>query len=220
MLVDPRDGLPFYVGKGFHSRMYHHIQEAHLPISKQDNPFKCNIIRSIEKAGMKIKYDCTFMKSSDAALKEEIRLIKKYGRRNNGTGILTNLTDGGDFGNPVQNPISQYTKEGVFVATYPSVAEAARQLNVHEDKLRRCLKGKDRLKSLGGWIYAFEGNDPPKYFHAQKKQVQKYKNGKPIKLYSSAGEAAREIKANPAQVREACKTGYKVKGFVFKYLET
>lgn len=75
----------FYVGAGVNDRAW--------KLSRRNN-LTINIIRKIGKKGVVIKL--FKMKNWKAALKEEKSLIKKYGRRDNKTGILSNMTDGGE----------------------------------------------------------------------------------------------------------------------------
>ena len=50
-------------------------------------------------------------------------------------------------------PVSQYTKSGVFVATYTSGLEAERQTGICNQNISHCLKG--RYKSAGNYIWKY-----------------------------------------------------------------
>ena len=52
-LIDPRDGVVFYVGKGFGGRMYQH--EADVRAGRGQNPAKCQRIRAILEAGQQVR---------------------------------------------------------------------------------------------------------------------------------------------------------------------
>lgn len=71
------DGTPYYVGKGKDDRWK---QKSHsVKVPPPERVFF--IIENVDE---------------QTALNEEVRLISKWGRLNNGTGILENKTDGGD----------------------------------------------------------------------------------------------------------------------------
>lgn len=109
ILVD-LNNLPFYVGVGKKNRKSHctreesHIAEARRYLSngrkrenKKLNFYKLNVICSILDTGheVRIMYDNYYDLEKDA-FKRETELIKYFGRRDLKTGILTNLTDGGE----------------------------------------------------------------------------------------------------------------------------
>ena len=88
------DGTPFYVGKGTGSRIKCHEDEA-ADLANCES--KHQMIRQIKDNGLEVRYAFIGLFSNeDDAHQEEKRLIAKYGRRDNGTGILTNLTNGGE----------------------------------------------------------------------------------------------------------------------------
>jgi NUMOD3 motif len=86
---------PFYVGKGHGDRINYH--QRLLEKGKRVNHHKNNTIRQCLK-----RFDCVprdvFARglSESEAFDLERRLIAKWGRRDKGTGSLTNMTDGGE----------------------------------------------------------------------------------------------------------------------------
>jgi hypothetical protein len=96
---DPRSNQPFYVGKGRKKRMFDHLKET---AETTQNPHKFYKIQKIrEETGFDPPITVVHSGlSNDNACKLEMELIEKYGRESNSTGILTNLTDGGDRGCP------------------------------------------------------------------------------------------------------------------------
>jgi hypothetical protein len=93
------EGIPFYVGKGGRScngyRIEHHEMEAIK--GRKGNLHKTNVIKKIWKEGLEVDYEIVlFTKDEEIAFDKEMELINLYGRRNDNTGILTNMTDGGE----------------------------------------------------------------------------------------------------------------------------
>jgi len=72
------DGTPYYIGKGKGRRAYSNQHSINLPIDKSRIVF---IFKEL---------------SENDAHKLECLLIEFHGRKNNGTGILRNMTDGGE----------------------------------------------------------------------------------------------------------------------------
>ena len=101
-LIDPTDNLPFYVGKGNGDRIYHHERAVLNGKIPNGNKLLFYKIKKVLRESLSIKY--TKIKeelSSSEALQTEISEIKRYGRRNINTGILCNMTDGGDGNNGI-----------------------------------------------------------------------------------------------------------------------
>lgn len=100
---NPLTDTCFYVGKssGKRSRFPDHLRQArYLREGRKltdNNPYKAGTICKIQDAGFEPEYRTVFTTDSEQeALEFEVKLIGKYGRANTGSGILTNLTDGGE----------------------------------------------------------------------------------------------------------------------------
>ena len=87
------DYQPFYIGKGSGNRAYIHLNESK---SSTCNGYKYNTTRAIIKENKepKIILLAEFLKE-DEAYELEKHLIDLIGRKDNKTGLLTNLTAGG-----------------------------------------------------------------------------------------------------------------------------
>lgn len=88
-IIDPRDGMPFYVGMGSGRRAWYHLGET---LHTTENPSKYAIIQDIRAEGLEpiIRIVTPMMMPQDAG-RIETALIKKLGRRGfEEYGILTN----------------------------------------------------------------------------------------------------------------------------------
>jgi hypothetical protein len=84
--------FPFYIGKGKGSRAHQHTKETNL---RRDKSFKASIIKSAKAAGVEVLVEYLAVGLSEKrAFDTEESLIAAYGRRDQGTGCLANLTDG------------------------------------------------------------------------------------------------------------------------------
>ena len=96
-LIDPDTHLPFYIGKGKGNRDTSHIRETkrgNVPHGNKHLYYKIKSIIGSDKTILVERLETNITES--AALAKETEYIRKYGRRDTGTGILTNLTDGGE----------------------------------------------------------------------------------------------------------------------------
>jgi hypothetical protein len=91
-LIDPRNGIVFYVGKGKNNRYLKHLYEAKRTTIQTK---RLNKIRSILKSGYSSYNHKIIFSSYDETLvfQKEIEIISKYGIEN-----LCNLTEGGTGG--------------------------------------------------------------------------------------------------------------------------
>lgn len=206
-LIDPRDGKPFYVGKGMQTRAYAHVTEANKDPSVWTNPHKCRKILSILRSGHKVQYKFEFCESEAAAYSLETDTISQYGRSRDG-GMLTNISLGGECGHPVKRSICVFDKQSNYVCTYESAASCARDIGLSSpNKLWTMMaKGKSSkyLKSLKGFIFAYEGDPPPVFLHAQARSVViKYDNGDSFS-FSSASLAAVHVGVAASTMRNWC----------------
>lgn len=89
------DGTPFYVGKGSGRR--HRVHYCNAKAGRNLDSWNIRVIRKIFESGEEpiIKKIVNHIDEELAVLVEQ-EFISKYGRRDIGTGILVNCTDGGD----------------------------------------------------------------------------------------------------------------------------
>ena len=140
------DGSPYYIGKGCDRRAYSKNHNVSLPPEDRIVLLKQNL-------------------TEEDALKHEIYMISVFGRKDLGTGVLHNRTDGGD--NPPRNygkcwnkgvPTSEETKQRISKSlkgrkhseeTKTKIGEANRKRIVSDEtkqKISQSLKGKTKGK--------------------------------------------------------------------------
>lgn len=132
------DYQPFYVGVGRDYRMTAHFTPTNL---KKKN-IKNNIINSIKQElnDYPIYYKIYNNLSKEKALKIEIDFIKYFGKIKDKTGILSNLTSGGDgiygfkhsddYKNSLKKKLYQYDLEGNYVNEWESLKSVIKFFNL------------------------------------------------------------------------------------------
>lgn len=212
-LIDPRTDAVFYVGKGSHYehnkyrlRMKDHVSEARGDPKRWSNPHKCRKILEILNSGFKVEYRVEYFSDELSAYQRECELIESYGRSHKG-GALTNITEGGEAGNPTKRPVDVYLPDGSYVITYPSISECASKIGLmsaHKLWLYLSNSKDDRLRTLKGFMFAYAGHPPPApYVHVQKKQVVIMCEG--VKMeFKSAAAAAKQLGKAASTVRNWC----------------
>jgi hypothetical protein len=89
------NGTPFYVGKGTGKRLINHMWDAKA--GRNTDKFHIRVIRKLLSEGKEpIVSKIIDNIDEELAFLVEQEFISKYGRRNNGSGILTNNTNGGE----------------------------------------------------------------------------------------------------------------------------
>lgn len=111
------DNEIFYIGKGTDSgrgitRLNEHLKDARAVLAgKHPSNHRLHTINQIIAEGKLPTIHVVFTTSKEElALQKEVELIKQYGRKDIGTGILTNHTDGGEGNSGYQHSITHRAK--------------------------------------------------------------------------------------------------------------
>lgn len=213
------DCQPFYVGKGKHHRMKGHLQ----PKSLCDNSIKSNTINAIIRETGKIPthYKIEEKLSFEEANELETKLIKHFGRRDIGTGILTNMTDGGEgFKNVVftketrekmskakigkisgtrngkSKKVLQFDLEGNLIREWDYLTQITEETGMSFKTISNCCRG--ITKSSLGFIWKYNGSAYerqsiiPEAKDKRKIIYQYSSEGDFIKSYESVSSAKRQ----------------------------
>lgn len=206
MLIDPRTNLPFYVGKGQGRRMYSHVKESLLNKIYWSNKAKCCIINEILQQQLEVKYEQIFCENDQAARELEIYYIDYYGKICVDTGILTNVHGGGGgFGNGGKS-VSQYSLDGIFIATFKSAADAGELYNIPSAGINNCCRGKYNTSHGYQWRWS-EDNAPGVYIRTSiyKKPVQQFSmTGEFIRNWDGARDAEKALLITKGLVNKCC----------------
>lgn len=156
---------PFYIGKGTKAdNCVTHKVVYRRAYSKLDRNYIWKGITNRTDYTVEIIYETDSRKEID---KKEIEFIQLYGRIDKGTGTLCNLTDGGDgqynvsdealrrgvekrkasgsykkVGDLNARPCHLYSNDGMYVRSFRSKKDAARELDIEITTLFLCIKNK------------------------------------------------------------------------------
>lgn len=238
-LTDPDTGQPFYVGKGSHRRMYEHNRIR----NRLTNPLLKAKLCKLHKSNKPIVYEKVLINATEEeAFKKEVADIATYGKKIDGTGILCNLTDGGEGSNLSWTPerrkqksksmkgkrgylpivaksVSQFTLDGQHLADFPSAKVASEKIKeANQSYITQCCK--DKRRSSGGFLWAYKGRSVPlftkKYY---KPVVQKSTNGALLRTFCSLTEAEKHTGVELHNISACCRGKSKTAGgFVWRYV--
>lgn len=114
-----------------------------------------------------------------------------------------NQTSGGEGHYGQEKPVYQYDLNGNFIRAYPSIAEAARQLNIKKQNIYKCCHKKH--KTANGYQWRQDPNDKPgKTTYGQGKRVYQYDlEYNLIKDYPSLAQASRDSEISLSHLKRA-----------------
>ena len=122
------NGELFYVGVGIRNRVFQHDMEFEFKASS--NRHKTNITKKERTFGGILYILFMVNKNRQICLNIEKALIEKYGRIDNATGCLTNLTNGGEIG-PTGAIVSDSTRKKQSEVVQRRITEISSQQRMH-----------------------------------------------------------------------------------------
>ena len=191
---------PFYIGKGKYRRINQHLQPKQL----SDSSIKSNTINKIiaETNELPIHYKIFEGLSFDEANFRETDMIKHFGRVDLKTGILTNMTDGGEgfknvifteetrkkmsekamgkkayANNGMSKIVEQYTLDGTLLNTYASLREAGESINKDFKSISTCCRGITKTAYGYKWKYGGKSYQPSMKPEVKSRRKKVYQYG-------------------------------------------
>ncbi len=165
--------------------------------------------------------------NEEECLKEETKLIEKYGFSWNNTGTLCNIVKDNEeirylarisSKNKISKKVYQYDLEGNFIKEWNSVTEAVK---ICKCDVYNAFKTSSKNRSAGGYLWTDYKSlkiNKIKNKNKTKKIYQFALNGKLIKIWDSANQASKELNINYSSIRNCLiglsKTAF---GFIWDY---
>ena len=222
---------PFYIGVGKRYK-----GKTDFTRAKQSHAHNSICVAIIAKTDYRIEIieehdDYNFIRE------REKHLIAEYGRKHNHTGILANMTAGGD--GCLDHPNIQcykkcyaYTKDGAFFKEFESITAAAKYFNVDDQCITLAMKRPDKVYLIKDHQFRlFKTNNIPAVLDIREKLsnrkskpvTQLTREGEFVKEWKSAVIAAKELKITRSHIADCClnvKYHHTAGGFKWKFKET
>jgi hypothetical protein len=147
------NGTPWYIGKGRGIRAWYKSTNEYISPPK-DKKYIVMVERNLTEIG---------------ALALERRLIRWYGRKDNGTGILRNMTDGGDgcSGRIMSHKTKELLRKrnleqvakGTFHSLGPKYNEKMLANGIHSSQIKKTCPNCKKTMSIPNYIKYDHGED-------------------------------------------------------------
>lgn len=217
-ILDPRTSQPFYVGKGNGSRMMYHETATRGDYKDANKPHH-DRIREILQEGLSPVY----LKVVDAvdettALNREREIIELYGRECISTGILLNISAGGNAsGGRRDKIVCQHDLDGNPIAEFITAKEASAETGANASYISQVCQGK-RI-SAGGFLWAYKGNSPRPNVRERQRAVEQFtKEGVSLGTFASLRLAEDATGVPLRNISDCCRRpGSSAGGFKWRY---
>jgi len=227
------DYKPFYVGIGVGRRWKEHLSKYNLEndINKIKNKKIKNILNKNENPKIIKIYENL---SHQKAKEKEIDVISTFGRIINKSGILTNITPGGDMtsanslgkNNIHSKQIFQYDLQGNFIKKWECSRDFGRNINKYASNISNCCLG--RADSAYGyvWFYEYKGEKIESYIEYNRfrdrpeiyKKVYVFNTENDlIQTFDSVKFTAVFFNIQPTVIGKHARNGCKYRGLYFSY---
>jgi hypothetical protein len=210
---------PYYIGKGSKNRVVRHFTE--LESSKRYNQIKYYKIKNIIKEGYDPKLYFVIINNNleeKQALLLESEYIKILGRIDKKTGILSNLTDGGEDSSMMTSKLSGKSYEQIY-----GIKKANKLKN---DKKIRFSGKNNPMYGKKCWLNGnHQTEETKKKISDQRKKPIKQLTlqGSLIKIWSSAIDAANELGISKSSIHNVTNPNMRAKtaaGYKWEYVDT
>lgn len=217
-ILDPRSSQPFYVGKGKDNRMMYHEAAARNNYCDGNKPHHDRIREIIQEGLSPVYLKVVDNVDETTALNREREFIELYGRECIGTGILLNISAGGNAsGGRLEKPVWQFDLEGNFIAEFASAKAAGEQTTANQAYITQVCKRK-RI-SAGGFLWAYKGNSPRPNVRERQRGVEQFtKEGVSLGVFASLRLAQDASGVPLRQISDCCRRpGSSAGGFKWAY---
>ncbi len=122
-----------------------------------------------------------------------------------------------------RKPINQYTLEGKYVRTFPSIVEARKSITVGDGgAIDAAVNPKRQGEAAYGYMWKYDTGDhsdiePIKYKHQRAVVKIEKGSGKVLEKYKSMAEASRSLKVSMNKIRYACEGRDSFDDFILRY---
>ena len=212
--IDPRKGIPMS------EENKEKLRKPRPQISGKNSPTAKIIYQYDLDMNLIKEYPCAKDASKETGIKYRNIINAVGGNTKTAGGYIWKYKNGKvnklNYEPSNKKPVSQYTLDGELIKTYESASEAAKDLGLNSNNIRKACKGK--INSSGGFLWAYPGEEAV-YKQNFRKDVAQYSlNGELVAVYQSGAEAYRKTGVNSSEISLCCNGKRKTSGgYIWKF---